>query len=125
MNGYFPRDVKKHGLAAIGASATNQVISEIFPITAGGARMMVVKLKVSGVTLATAITAKLQTGIDQEFVDSKTVSITANGNFYIKLMAETAADQTFLPLLRSGQIVITTGAGDAATIDKIQVLQEE
>lgn len=126
MNGWSPSsNLKKNGLAAVGASVTNQEISEVFPITAGGAvEGMVVKIAVSGVTLATAITAKLQTAIDAEFVDSKTVAITANGNFYIKLLGNAAADQTFLPLLRSGRLVITTGAGDAVTIDSIKVLQE-
>ena len=59
---------------------------------------LVVKIKVSGVTVGGGITAKLQTGIDGEFVDSKTVSISGNGNFYIKLLAAAAGDQTFFPL---------------------------
>lgn len=125
MNGWYPRDVKKNGLAALGASLTDSAISEIFPITAGGARMMAIKIKASAVTVGGGITAKLQSGINQEFVDSKTVAIAANGNVYIKLLAEAAGDQTFLPLLRSGRIVITTGVGSAVTIDSIQVVQEE
>lgn len=124
MNGWSPKDYKKNNLAALGASLTDEVISEIIPITAGGARMLVVKFKVSSVTVGGGITAKLQSGIDQEFVDSKTVAITASGNFYIKLLAEAAGDQTYLPLLASARLVVTTGVGSAITIDKISVLQE-
>ena len=125
-NGWSPKgNLKKNGLPAVGASETNLAISEIFTLSAGGAvEGLVVKITASGVTLATAITAKLQTAIDQEWVDSKTVSITTNGNFYIKLLGNAAADQTFLPLLASGRIVITTGAGDAVTVDTIKILQE-
>lgn len=105
--------------------ATNQVVSKAYPITANGALHHVVKLVASGVTVVGTITAKLQTAIGNDWVDSKTVAINANGNFYIKLNVEVAGDQTFLPLLNQGRIVITTtNAGDAATIAEIDVLQE-
>lgn len=85
---------------------------------------MVIKLVASGVTVAGAITAKLQTAIDGFFVDSKTVSITASGAYYIKLNVEVTADQTYLPLLSAGRVVVTTtNAGDAAVIGNISVLQ--
>jgi hypothetical protein len=125
MNGYFPRDVLKNGLSAIGASQTDAAISEPFVITANGSKALVVKIKVSAATVSSGITAKLQTGIDQEWVDSKTVAISATGAFYIKLLAENSSDQSFLPLLRSGRIVVSTGSGDSVTFSKIQVLQDE
>lgn len=125
MNGYTPDNVTLSPLAAVSGVVTNSVLTKEFPITAGGSRHLVVKVKASGVTVVGSITAKLQTAIDGEFVDSKTVTVTANGNFYIKLMAETAGDQTYLPLLRSGRVVLTTtNAGDAVTIDSVSVLQE-
>jgi hypothetical protein len=125
MNGWYVADYKLPTVSAVGASVTNSPISKEFSLSQCAAtRAFVVKIKVTGVTLATAITAKLQSGIDGEYVDSKTVSITADGNFYIKLLAAAAADQTFFPLLNTARVVITTGAGDAVTISKVQVLQE-
>lgn len=125
MNGWYIKDYKSPTVSAVGASATNSPISVEFPLSQCAAtRAFVVKIKVTGVTVATGITAKLQTGIDGEYVDSKTVSITADGNYYIKLLAAAAADQTYFPLLNTARVVITTGAGDAVTISKVQVLQE-
>lgn len=125
MNAWSPTDYKLGNLQPIGASVTNQAISKPFPITAGGALHLVVAIKASAVTVGTAITAKLQTGVDGIFADSKTASIAGNGVVYIKLSAETAGDQTYLPLLAVGQVVITTGSGDAVTIDSVNVLQEQ
>lgn len=112
--------------SSISGIVTNSPISKEYPITANGSLHHVVKIVASAVTVAGAITAKLQTAIGSDWVDSKTVSITAAGNFYIKLNVEVAGDQTFLPLLNKGRIVITsTNAGDAATIDAIYKLQDE
>lgn len=120
-NGYAPGD---YTIAqTVGASQTDQVVSKIYPITAGGSIHHAVVLDVSAVTAATGITAKLQTGIGSTWQDSKTVAITGNGRFYIKLLAEAAGDQTYLPLLRNGRVVITTGAGDSVTVDAVNVLQ--
>lgn len=123
-NGYAPKEIKKNEVSAIGASVTNTAISKDFPIDGNGAfQGLVIKLNVSGFTLGGGITAKLQTAVDGEFEDSKTASITANGNVYIKLNNLAAADQTFFPLLSTGRVVITTGAASAVTIDSIQLLQ--
>jgi hypothetical protein len=123
--GWNAKAVKKNGVADIGASVTNVAISEEFSIYAGGAMNgLVLKLKCAGVTAGAGITAKLQSAINGDYVDSKTVAITANGDFYITLHAEKAADQTYFPLLASGRVVITTGAGSAVTISSIYLLQE-
>lgn len=125
-NAWVPNQVAASPGTAIGASVTNQAISNEFRITAGGARTLVVALKASGVTAGAGITAKLQTAVaDYAWMDSKTVAVTAAGEFYIKLMAETAADQTHLPLLGKGRVVITTGAGSALTIDSLYILVED
>lgn len=108
----------------VGASQSNLVISREYPITAGGSIHHVVKIVASSVTVSAGITAKLQSAIGSDWQDSKTAVISANGIVYIKLNAETAGDQTFLPLLNKGRVVITTGAGDAVTIDSINILQE-
>jgi hypothetical protein len=104
---------------------TNRVVSKEYPITSDGALHCVIKIVASGVTVVGSITAKLQTAIGADWVDSKTVAIAANGNVYIKLLAEAAADQTYLPLLNKGRIVITTtNASDAVSVDEVDLLQE-
>jgi hypothetical protein len=120
-NGWSSKNVENTVARVVPASQTNLVVSNDFPITAGGAtRGFCLKLKVSAVTVAAAITAKLQTAIGDDWVDSKTVTVTADGSFYIKILA----DNTYMPLLNKGRLVITTGAGDTATIDSVEVLQE-
>lgn len=126
--GYAPENVvlSTSSPAAYGASLTNQVVSKEFRISPGGSCRLVLALDTSAVTAGAGITAKLQTAVDDfTWVDSKTVAVTATGDFYIKLAIEIAADQTFLPLLAKGRVVVTTGAGSAVTFDAIWVLQED
>jgi hypothetical protein len=84
---------------------------------------MMIKVKFSGVTVSTAITAKLQTAIGSDWVDNKTASVAGNGAVYIKLLATDSSDWTYMPLLNRGRIVLTTGSGDAATVVSCEVLQ--
>lgn len=125
MYAYSAFDYTTSPATVVGASKTNMVVSKLFRISEGGSRHMVIKLTAGTVTVTNAITAKLQTTTDTAgtWVDSKTVTISGNGDFYIKLMAETAGDQTYLPLLCNGRIVVTSGVGDAATITLVEVLQ--
>lgn len=123
-NGWSSGDVTLSPSQVVGASVTNAPISRVYPITAGGAIHHVVCIDVTSVTLTTAITAKLQTAIGSVWQDSKTVSITANGRYFIKLNVEVSGDQTYLPLLNSGRVVLTTGSGDTATITAVNILQE-
>lgn len=123
MSGYSPKEVVQSPVTVTGI-ATNQVVSKEFPITEGGSLNLVIKIKAAAVTSVGTLTAKLQTAIDSDFVDSKTVVVTATGDFYIKFNVEVTADQGFLPLLSRGRIVLTTtNAGDAATISSVAVLQ--
>lgn len=123
MNGWNARDYAIP--QAVSGIVTNQVISLPYPISAEGALYQVIKITASSVTSVGTITAKLQTAINGDWVDSKTVVITASGNFYIKLQTTVAADQTFLPLLNQGRLVLTTtNAGDAVTIDAVNVLEQ-
>lgn len=126
MNGYSTQAQSLTIAPVIAGITTNQVISrEGFPITAGGAQHFVAKIVASGVTVVGAVTAMLQTAIGSDWQDSKTVTISADGIYYIKLLAERTADQTFLPLLNKGRVVVTTtNAGDAVTIASVDVLQE-
>lgn len=126
MSGWSPKDVTLAATGTVyGATLTDTPISLPYPITAGGALNCVLKIKTSAATVATGITAKLQTGLGGDWVDSKTVAITAGaGKFYIKLQAPVAGDQAFLPLLGAGRVVVTTGAGDSVTVTSVEVLQE-
>jgi hypothetical protein len=124
MNGWTANDVQLPGQVIAGV-VTSQVVSKEYAITAGGSLHHVVKVKASSVTVVGAISATLQTAIGSDWVATKSVSITAAGSFYIKLNVEVTGDQTHLPLLNKGRIVITTtNAGDAVTIDSIDILQE-
>lgn len=127
MNAWIPRLVSLPlSPTVVGASTTNTPISKTFTITHGGSTNIVIAIKASSVTAGAGITAKLRTGIGANTpVDSKTVSITADGIAYIKLNVNISADQTHLPLLSIGEVVLTTGAGSAATIDAVWVLQED
>lgn len=127
MNAWTPRNVSAlTAPVAVGASQTDAPVSNQFGITAGGSRNIVVAAKVSAVTVGAGITLKLRSSIGtQSPQDSKTVAVTGNGMFYIKLLAEAAADQTHLPLLSLGQVVATTGAGSAVTVDNVWVIQED
>lgn len=123
-NGYSADNVVISPSPVVGASQTNSVVTRAYPITAGGSLHHVVVIDATGVTVTTAITAKLQTSVGTIWADSKTVAITATGRFYIKLSAETSADQTYLPLLNNGRVVVTTGTGDTATITAVNILQD-
>ncbi len=104
---------------------SNQPISKEFPITARGALNCVFKITVAGVTNVGTQTLKLQTAIGSDWVDSKSTTFTADGAYYIKLQTTLAGDQTYLPLLNKGRIVLTqTNAGDIATVSKVEVVQE-
>jgi hypothetical protein len=127
MNGWSAKDVtlNKAPLISVSGVVTNKPISIQYPLTSGGALHHVVKITVSGVTVAGSITAMLQTAIGNDWQNSKTVSITANGIYYIKLNVEASGDQTYLPLLNKAQIVLsTTNAGDAVTINEVDELHE-
>jgi hypothetical protein len=123
-NGWAPKNVVLSGLVPLGASQSNAPVSNVFSLSAGGAiDGLVIALSCSGVTAGAGITAKLQSGLNGTFYDSKTVAITGNGVFFITLLGNKAADQTYLPLLAAGQVVVTTGAGSAVSVDMVQVLQ--
>jgi hypothetical protein len=123
MNGYASSDRVLSGGISVGASETNKVVSQEFPITRAGSLNLVIAIKTSSTTVTNAITAKLQTGLQANWEDAKTVSITGDDWFFIKLNVEVAGDQTYLPLLPQGRLVVTTGADDAVTFDAIHVIQ--
>lgn len=124
MNAWIPNTVILPNLPEIPASQTDYVVSKKFPITAGGSKNMVVCISVSAAS--GTVTGKLRTSLGSGTpVDSKTVSITGAGDFYIKLNSDLLADQTYLPLLSLGDVVVTTASASSVTITSIQTLMEE
>lgn len=126
MNGWSAKNVESKVAGVYAGVIANSPASVEWAIYSGGAvDGLVVKIKASSVTVVGSITAKLQTAVGSDWEDSKTVVISADGVFYIKLLGAKAADQTYLPLLNKGRIVITnTNAGDTATIDSVEILQQ-
>lgn len=111
---------------AVGASATNTAVSQVFRIWDSGRKNLRIKVTAASVTAATGITAKLQhaSGFDATFITTtKSVTISGNGDFYLTLNVEVSGDQAEMPLMPLGRVTITTGAGDAATITSCKVMQ--
>lgn len=126
MNGWSAKDVTLTPAPSLSGIVTNGLVSlEGWPVTAGGSLNMVVKITVSAATVVGTVTAKLQTAIGSDWQDSKTVSVTGAGVYYIKLQTSVTADQPYLPLLNKGRVVVsTTNAGDSVSISEVMVLQE-
>lgn len=123
MNGWAPNNVEI--VKTYSGVLTNEPISKEFPITAGGSKNMVIKVKASAVTAVGTLTLKLQSALGNDWVDAKTTTISSAGSVYIKLNVEVAGDQTFLPLLNKGRIVLTTtNAGDSLALTSVEILQE-
>lgn len=108
----------------VGASQTNLAISRTFPISHAGSLNLLIALQLSAVTAGAGITAKLQSSATEEdWLDGNSVSVTGNGWFYIRMNVQVSADQAKLPLGNLGRVVLTTGAGSAATVDAIYIQQ--
>lgn len=109
----------------VGASQTNTPITVPFRLKAQAAlHGFVLKINFSSSVVATGVTAKLQTAIGADWVDSKTATVT-NGapNVYIKLNNSASGDQTYFPLLAQGRVVLTTQTGDSVVITHVELLQ--
>lgn len=126
MNAWIPRNISLPQAPTIGASQTDVPVSKKFTITHGGSTNLVISIKASSVTAGAGITAKLrsQVGVNTP-LDSKSVSITSNGMSYIKLNINISGDQTYLPLLSIGEVVLSTGVGSSIMVDEVNVLQED
>lgn len=111
----------------VGASATNSAVSREFPVSAKGSLNILIGLKCASVTAGAGITAKLQSsilgGAEADWIDGNTVSITGNGWVYIRMNVQVTGDQGKLPLADVGRLVLTTGAGSAATVTEAYVCQ--
>jgi hypothetical protein len=110
----------------VGASETNTPVSDVLWVQ--DSLHIRVDITASSVTDASAdssIVAKIQDSVDKSTWNTKgsegTVAITGNGTFSIVLLAENADDQAELPLRPFVRVVVTTAAGDTATIDSVVV----
>jgi hypothetical protein len=130
MLAWTPKNIlkKPNAAIAIGASVTNQVVSEEHAITASGSLRLRVDIKASGVTSTTAISAKLQmaggTGTWADMAGANaSATITADGEYSITQLVERSADQPNMPIKSKIRVVVSTGVDDEVTIDSIYALQ--
>lgn len=130
MNGWTGSEVKlAQQDQVIGASVTAQAITDEFRLSCGGAtKGLRVDITATTVTVAVGITVKLQhsskSGVWEDMGAPKTATISAAGEFSILFHEGVAADAAYMPFKVRCRAVITTGAGDAATITSVRVLQE-
>lgn len=111
------------GGQVVPASQTDYVVSYPMRVSAGGALNSLWFIQVAAVT--GTVTAKLQTGFNDVWVDSKTVDISATGLAVIKLLATDSGDAAFLPLRSMCRIVVTTAGGEAIAISGVYSLVEQ
>lgn len=127
-NSYSPQDFKLKTPLAFGASASNQVISKPIGLTKDGSLHLRVDVKLSSVAAGAGISMKLQhSSINGDWADlagaNATVAVTGNGTFSMTQAVERATDQVNMPLKKMVRVLITTGAGSAATVDELRVSQ--
>jgi len=134
MSGYIPQDVLLNKTAqVVGASATDQVVSKEFRISANGAKFLVVDLVVSAITVSAGIDFELQTtaGVDhlgnEKWIATgkAAVALTAVGMKTLSFNNGLAADAAFLPLRPKARVVVTSGAGDTVTVANVFISQEQ
>ena len=119
MAGYSKDNVLLRGASVtLGASETDTVVSDVFNLEAGDSLHLSAAVTASGVTVTNAVTAKIQSSMDGvTWVDSETVAIAGNAQY----IASHAIEANQPALLIKGRIVVSTGVGDAATIDEVFV----
>lgn len=129
MNGYSPQLISR-GASVIGAGVTKQAVSkpEGSGLTSGGSKHFRVNVKVTDVTVATGITLILQHLIIDEWKDlagaNASVAVTADGTYSLTQAVERSADQPNMPVSKQIRVVCSTGAGDAVTVQQVELLQE-
>jgi len=119
--------LKSRTSQAIGASQTDLVISEVLKIDVG--TRIRVDIAASSVTSAVGLTVKLQDSMDKltwsTLSSAGQVAVTVDATVTINLLDTVSGDQVDLPLRPFIRVIITTGAGDAATIDAIFVAHDK
>lgn len=129
-SGYSPKDIIKDGLTPVSGIVTSQAISKDAGLSWESAFRLRVDVVAAGVTVAGAITAKLQhrapdngTWTDLAGANAS-VAITTNGLVTMTQLVERSADQVNMPIRKQLRVVITTtNAGDAVTISNVYLYQ--
>ena len=129
MNGYASKELIKKS-TVVGASETDLPLGDPDgkALSAGGSKYLRINISASSVTVTTGITCQIQQRVGQTWSDlssaNSSVSITADGDFSMKMAIDIAADQVDMPLSNQLRVTVTTGAGDAVTFDRIDLFQE-
>jgi len=129
-NSYTPQDFRLvKPTKVLGASLTNEAISNEIGLTYNGSLNLRVDVVTSAVTVGAGITVKLQmrSGNFEAWADvagaNASASVTAAGTFSMRQNVEVAADQANMPLKKQVRVVATTGAGSAVTINEVRCSQ--
>lgn len=122
--GYF---IKRLAGQPVTVGASDTVVLGTSGLSAQGGRSLRLNLKVSGVTVGSGISVKLQHLIVDTFVDlasaNSSVSIIANGVATLNMDAARTADQVDMPIAKQIRVVVTTAAGAAIQFDEVELLQ--
>jgi hypothetical protein len=121
-SGYTSRNVLLNGTAqAVAASATEQVVSEVFLISADDADAFRADLVVTGHSGTVDAVLEFTHSNDGPWISGKEVSVTGNGTAAIIYNPNVAGDQEYMPLPPLCRISITTAAASGATIEAVWV----
>lgn len=126
-DGYKTKNYIKRGQSVVvGASETDTIVTDPWSVSSQDSLYTLIKLKCTTVTVAAAITAKLQHswdgGTTWEAVGNRAqVTVTADGVFLISVISTDTSDAAQLPLWPLARLTLTTGAGDAATVTEVWV----
>ena len=115
--------VPARGAITLGASETDTVVSEVFDMSNEDSKYSLIRLDTSSVTVTNAVTANLQHSWDggttwEDIGSGVQVSITGNNTYQMELDYSAANSSLAWPLAR---VVVTTGVGDACTVDAVYV----
>lgn len=115
--------LKVSGAVTLGASETDTVVSETFAMSAEDSKFCLVRLDTSSVTVTNAVTANLQHSWDggttwEDIGTDSQVAIAGNNTYQITHDSTSTNSTISWPLAR---VVVTTGVGDACTVDAVYV----
>jgi hypothetical protein len=93
-------------------------VSKVFWLSESDAKNLVIDFDVDAITVAAAVTAKLQDSQDgSNWFTKKTLALTTTGWKTIKITdADATNDAQHLPLRHQARLVVSTGAGDSVEI---------
>jgi len=111
-------------VTTVPASQADLPVTKEFPVSAGGARMLALEIR-TGTTVGT-VSAKMQKAFGPNWVDTKSVTLTAGagGYFYLRFLDIDSADWIYLPLYSKARVVVTTAAASTVELISIKDLQE-